>query len=164
LGLHVKRPPLLSNCNQVWNGSTDVDATPPVPNFMKILLIVPLTVICGQTCMAELVGTSATLANDLKEYNNTIRRLRFVQYGLRTPAYVRVLAALPVRNVGARGTVSALTGDLLDRLCGLVVRVSAYRSRGPGFDSRPLPDFLRSSRGLERGPLSLVRTIDELFE
>jgi hypothetical protein len=35
----------------------------------------------------------------------------------------------------------------LDRLCGLVARVSAYRSRGPGFDSRALPDFLRS-----RGP------------
>jgi hypothetical protein len=27
---------------------------------------------------------------------------------------------------------------------GLVVRVSGYRSRGPGFDSRLLPDFLRS--------------------
>jgi len=28
-----------------------------------------------------------------------------------------------------------------DRLCGLVVRVSGYRYRGPGFD----PDFLSSS-------------------
>jgi hypothetical protein len=25
---------------------------------------------------------------------------------------------------------------LIDRLCGLVVRVPSYRSRGPGFDSR----------------------------
>jgi hypothetical protein len=33
----------------------------------------------------------------------------------------------------------------LHRLCGLVVRVPGYRSRGPGFDSRGLPDFLRSS-------------------
>jgi hypothetical protein len=32
-----------------------------------------------------------------------------------------------------------------DRLYGLVVRVPGYRSRGPWFDSRPLPDFLRSS-------------------
>jgi hypothetical protein len=32
-----------------------------------------------------------------------------------------------------------------DRLCGLVDRVSGYRSRGPGFDSRP-SDFLRSKR------------------
>jgi hypothetical protein len=38
----------------------------------------------------------------------------------------------------------------LDRLCGLVVRVPGYRSRGPGF-------------GLERGPLSLVSTIEELL-
>jgi hypothetical protein len=28
-----------------------------------------------------------------------------------------------------------------DRLCGLVVRVSSYRSRGPGFDSRPYQIF-----------------------
>jgi hypothetical protein len=27
------------------------------------------------------------------------------------------------------------------RLCGLVVRVSGYRSRGPGFDSRPYQIF-----------------------
>jgi hypothetical protein len=30
------------------------------------------------------------------------------------------------------------------RLCGLVVGVPGYRSRGSGFDSRPLPDFLSS--------------------
>jgi len=28
------------------------------------------------------------------------------------------------------------TSTVLDRLCGLVVRVSGYRYRGPGFDSR----------------------------
>jgi hypothetical protein len=49
------------------------------------------------------------------------------------------------------------------RLCGLVVRVSGYRSRGPGFDFRPYQIFWEV-RGLERGPLSLVRTIEELFE
>jgi hypothetical protein len=30
---------------------------------------------------------------------------------------------------------------LQDRLCGLVVRVSGYRSRGPGFDSQPYHIF-----------------------
>jgi hypothetical protein len=45
------------------------------------------------------------------------------------------------------------------RLCGLVVRVPGYRSRGPG--SIPLPDFRRGV-GLERGPLSLVRTTELL--
>jgi hypothetical protein len=29
----------------------------------------------------------------------------------------------------------------MDRLCGLVVRVSGYRSRGPGFDSRRFQVF-----------------------
>jgi hypothetical protein len=41
-----------------------------------------------------------------------------------------------------------------DSLCGLVVRASGYKSRGPGFDSL----------GLERGPLSLVRITEELLE
>jgi hypothetical protein len=50
-----------------------------------------------------------------------------------------------------------------DRLCGLVVRVPAYRSRGPGFDSQCYQIFLEVV-GLERGPLSLVNTIEELLE
>jgi hypothetical protein len=49
-----------------------------------------------------------------------------------------------------------------DRLCGLVVRVSGYRSRGPGFDSRRFQIFWEAV-GLERGPLSLVRTTEELL-
>jgi hypothetical protein len=51
----------------------------------------------------------------------------------------------------------------MDRLCGLVVRVSGYRSRGPGFDSRTYQIFWQV-RGLERGPLSLVITSEELLE
>jgi hypothetical protein len=41
----------------------------------------------------------------------------------------------------------------------LVVRVSGYRSRGPG-PTR----FSEKYGGLERGPLSLMRTIEELLE
>jgi hypothetical protein len=44
-----------------------------------------------------------------------------------------------------------------DRLCGLVVRVSGYRSRGLAFDSRRFQIFWEAV-GLERGPLSLVST------
>jgi hypothetical protein len=50
-----------------------------------------------------------------------------------------------------------------DRLCGLVVRVPGYRSRGSGFDSRCYQIFWEVV-GLERGQLSLVRIIEELLE
>jgi len=45
----------------------------------------------------------------------------------------------------------------LDRLCGLVVRVSGYRYRGPGFDPRRYQIFWVVV-GLERGPLSFMRS------
>jgi hypothetical protein len=51
---------------------------------------------------------------------------------------------------------------VIDRLCGLVARVSGYRSRGPGFDSRSYHIFWEVV-GLERGPLSLVSKIEELL-
>jgi hypothetical protein len=35
-----------------------------------------------------------------------------------------------------RSTLSYLISPVHDRLCGLVVRVPGYRSRGPGFDSQ----------------------------
>jgi hypothetical protein len=47
---------------------------------------------------------------------------------------------IPVPDHQITGAVLLLS----DRLCGLVVRVNGYRSRGPGFDSRALRDFLRS--------------------
>jgi hypothetical protein len=50
----------------------------------------------------------------------------------------------------------------IDRLCGLVVRVPGYTSRGPGFDSRRYQIFWEVV-GLERGPLNLVSIIEELF-
>jgi hypothetical protein len=50
-----------------------------------------------------------------------------------------------------------------DRLCGLVVRVSGYKARGPGLDSRPY-QIIWEAGGLEWGPLSLMRTIEEVPE
>jgi hypothetical protein len=51
----------------------------------------------------------------------------------------------------------------IDTFCGLVVRVPGCRSRGPGFDFWGYQIFLEIV-GLERGPLSLVRIIEELLE
>jgi hypothetical protein len=51
----------------------------------------------------------------------------------------------------------------IDRLCGLVVRVPGYRSRGPGFDSWRYQIFWEVV-SLERGPLSLVSITEELLE
>jgi hypothetical protein len=50
----------------------------------------------------------------------------------------------------------------MDRLCGLVVRIPGYRSGGPGFDSRALQGK-KVVVGLERGPLSLMSTTEELL-
>jgi hypothetical protein len=51
---------------------------------------------------------------------------------------------------------------IADRLCGLVVRVIGYRSGGPG----SIPGTTRKKKvvGLERGPLSLVSTTEELLD
>jgi hypothetical protein len=48
------------------------------------------------------------------------------------------------------------------RLCGLVVSISGYRYRGPGFGSWRCQIFWEVV-GLEQGPLSLVSTIEELL-
>jgi hypothetical protein len=50
----------------------------------------------------------------------------------------------------------------MDRLCGLVVRVLGYRSGGPG----SIPGTTRKKEivGLERGPLSLMSTTEELLD
>jgi hypothetical protein len=53
--------------------------------------------------------------------------------------------------------------DMIDALCGQVARVSDYRSRGPGLDSRRYQIFWELV-GLQRGPLSLVRIIEDLLE
>jgi hypothetical protein len=50
-----------------------------------------------------------------------------------------------------------------DRLCGPVARVPGYRSRGPWFDSLRYQIFWEVA-GLERGPLNLMSTIEELLE
>jgi hypothetical protein len=50
--------------------------------------------------------------------------------------------------------------SFLDRLCGLVVRVLGYGSGDPG----SIPGTTNKVVGLERGPLSLVSTTEELLD
>jgi hypothetical protein len=50
---------------------------------------------------------------------------------------------------------------LPDRFCGLAVRVLGYRSGGPG----SIPSTTKKKVvGLERGPLSLVSTTEEILD
>jgi hypothetical protein len=53
-----------------------------------------------------------------------------------------------------------------DRLCGLVVRFLGYRSGGPGSISvtTRFSEKKKKIVGLERGPLSLVSTTEELLD
>jgi hypothetical protein len=61
----------------------------------------------------------------------------------------------------SHGLVSSMCSSN-DRLCGLVVRVLGYRSGGPG----SIPGTTRKKKvvGLERGPLSLVSSTEELLD
>jgi hypothetical protein len=56
----------------------------------------------------------------------------------------------------------AICTSTFDRLHGLVVRLLGYRSGGPG----SIPSTTRTKKvvGLERGPLSLMSTTEELLD
>jgi hypothetical protein len=58
--------------------------------------------------------------------------------------------------------LNLFTYDQYDRFCGMVVRVSGYRSRDPGLDFWHYQIFCEVV-GLERGPLSLVSTSEKLL-
>jgi hypothetical protein len=46
-----------------------------------------------------------------------------------------------IASLLVRAVLSGSSYIIRDRLCGLVFSVSGYRSRGPGFDSRPYQIF-----------------------
>jgi hypothetical protein len=58
-------------------------------------------------------------------------------------------------------TIKTNMDPYIDRLCGLVVRVLGYRSGSPGSISGTTR---KKVVGLERGPLSLVSTTEELLD
>jgi hypothetical protein len=61
------------------------------------------------------------------------------------------------------GKVYFIERNTLDHFYDLVVRVSGFSSRGLGFDSGRQQIFC-TVLSLERGPLSLVRTVEEQLE
>jgi hypothetical protein len=73
------------------------------------------------------------------------------------------------RRLCPSNSLPSILYNVYDRVCGLVVGVLGYRSGGPG----SIPSTTRFSggekkgkqvMGLERGPLSLVSTTEELLE
>jgi hypothetical protein len=82
-------------------------------------------------------------------------------WGLFKDSFVRQMSFKAVRDSEWVEVSPRLVRDS-DCLCGLVVRVPAYRSIDPGFDSRRYHIFWEIV-GLERGPPSLVSTIEELL-
>jgi hypothetical protein len=88
--------------------------------------------------------------------NNVIPSTFYRTYSRKTTTYIK----FPSRKPKDKNTKML---DLRDRLCGLVVRVPGYRSRGPGFDTRRYK-ISWEVVGLERGQISLMRIIEELLE
>jgi hypothetical protein len=77
----------------------------------------------------------------------------------------KIKLSLPLREphiLQNRSFIKWYYKALKDGLCGLVVTVPDNRFRGLGFDSRCYQIFWEVV-GLERGPLSFVSTIEELF-
>jgi hypothetical protein len=79
----------------------------------------------------------------------------------RTLAITTALSWFSLVSLGKLRDIEAIS-QIPDRLCGLVVRVLGYRSGGPG----SIPGTTRKENVvcLERGPLSLVSTTEELLD
>jgi hypothetical protein len=73
-----------------------------------------------------------------------------------------ILLSTTSKHENVRVNLNLFYLSILFILCGLVVRVPGYRSRGPGLDSRCYQIFWEVV-GLELGPLSLVRITEELL-
>jgi hypothetical protein len=126
-------------------------------NFNSHSVHVPLNCV-SQLCTNP---TSANMPTSRHSSKNEDIKIR-IQFEERSSSRdVRTSRRRWYKTLFWRFRITALAST--DRLCGLVVRVPGYRSRGHGFDSRRYQIFWEVV-GLERGPLSLVRIIEELLE
>jgi hypothetical protein len=93
---------------------------------------------------------------------NCLHKLSFLQPGNKK-RLKNSWGEVRLSPLGTSATIWPTVPAPNDRLCGLVVRVLGYRSGGPG-------SILGTTRqkkkivGLERGPLSLVSTTEELLD
>ena len=122
-----------------------------------------LTVPIWPTCRL-----SASLRNDAIRSNRHRKQIRIIHTHVSSVVTIYPAAKRAYSTSRISGMISAMEfmiGRMCqpDRLCGLVVKLSGYRYRGLGFDSRRNQIF-RVVVGLERGPLSLVSSIEELLE
>jgi hypothetical protein len=111
-------------------------------------------------CTQLLVNTSSAIHNTQHRHERCLQTC--VAPILRTgDGSLRPLAATRLLIIHGKVTTTLIKNS--DRLCGLVVTVPGYRSKGPGFYSRRYQIFWEVV-GLERGPLGLVRITEELLE
>jgi hypothetical protein len=107
----------------------------------------------------------AVNSNNHTRHRNTLANLQHAWKDLCNPSSMKQENLVLVNLITKPKTkpVRTYLRMITDRQYGLVVRVSGYRSRGPGFDYRRF-QILWEAAGLEWGPLSLVRTTEELLE
>jgi hypothetical protein len=105
----------------------------------------------------------AALVSDIYGPNLFARHIMFNEYSVALVINAGPsLASYATKKLKLNFVAFSPQANYTDRLCGLVVTVPGYRSRGPGFDSRRHQIFWEVVF-LERGPLSLVRIIEELL-
>jgi hypothetical protein len=115
------------------------------------------------SAIARMQSNVLASTHSFTEVTNTRKNRSKHSETLSCSLVTRVLLVLGKKMTVKKISSRILTFFLWISLCGLVVRVPSYRSKGPGFDSLRYQIFWEVV-GLERGPLSLVRITEELLE
>jgi hypothetical protein len=113
-----------------------------------------------------------TGSNTCKQHKNNNKKFSTLIYITFKCKYYYYFLRQKMCRLDTMNHISTFMTHIYDRLCGLMVRVLGYRSGGPG--SIPGTTMFSEERkkkkkgkqvvGLERGPLSLVSTTEELFD
>jgi hypothetical protein len=115
----------------------------------------------SQICIVYCTCVPATVRH-LNEVHSNPFRIRKIRGSYLASEKV-ILTRIYGEVLGDKSTMYTWPYTESDRLCGLVIRVSGYRYRGLGFDPGRYQIFWVVVC-LERGPLSLMRSTEELLE